>query len=151
MIRLKAGSRPSGNCENGIIWKSLSRTCNEGLVEAPEKIKGQRKEVIHANTRHRWFQVEISGTIRHNCVVGNHAYNLRICCMRFRDRLISFFKTDIFKNFPPIFAQLYTDIRLANDTDIPKFANRYIYQYFNKLFWLKLMWIAYSPDLQQPN
>jgi len=39
------------------------------------------------------------------------------------------------------------NIRLATDTDIPKFA----YRYFNKVFWLKLVWIAYSLDLRQPN
>jgi len=39
---------------------------------------------------------------------------------------------------------------LATDIDIPKFAYRYICRYFNKLFWLKLVGIAYSPYLQQP-
>jgi len=43
------------------------------------------------------------------------------------------------------------DIRMATDTDISNFAYRYICRYFNKKFWLKLMWIAYSPDLRQPN
>jgi len=31
------------------------------------------------------------------------------------------------------------DIRMATDTDIPKFAYRYIYQYFNEVCWLKLV------------
>jgi len=30
------------------------------------------------------------------------------------------------------------NIRLTTDTDILKFAYRYICQYFNKVFWLKL-------------
>jgi len=34
------------------------------------------------------------------------------------------------------------DIRLATETDIPKFAYRYIYRYFNKVFWLILVWTA---------
>jgi len=35
---------------------------------------------------------------------------------------------------------------MATDTDIPKFAYRYIFRYFNKVFWSKLVWIVYSPD-----
>jgi len=38
---------------------------------------------------------------------------------------------------------------LATDTDIPKFAYRYFCQYFNKVFWLKLERIAYSPGAKQ--
>jgi len=34
------------------------------------------------------------------------------------------------------------DIRLVTDTDIPKFA----YRYFNKVFWLKLVGIAYRKE-----
>jgi len=32
-----------------------------------------------------------------------------------------------------------TDIRFATDTDIPRFAYRYIYRYFNNVISLKLM------------
>jgi len=53
----------------------------------------------------------------------------------------------------PIFLIFFTgnwpvaDMRLATDTDIPNFAYRYIYRYF-KVFWLKLVVIAYSSDLR---
>jgi len=40
---------------------------------------------------------------------------------------------------------------LSTDSDISKFAYRYICRYFNKAFLLKLVWIAYSPDLWQHN
>jgi len=43
------------------------------------------------------------------------------------------------------FQNFFTDNQLATDTNIPKFAKRY----FNKAFWLKLVQIAYSPDLRQ--
>jgi len=42
----------------------------------------------------------------------------------------------------PIFSNFFTDIwpaadiRMATDTDILKFACRYICRYFNKVFWL---------------
>jgi len=65
---------------------------------------------------------------------------------------MSFFETesDIFKK---IFTYIWpvSVIQLATDTDIPKFAYRHIFRYFNKVFWLKLMWIAYSQDLRQHN
>jgi len=55
----------------------------------------------------------------------------------YRDRPILFFETDndIFKTF---FTDIrpVADIRLAIDTDIPKFAYRYTCRYFNKIFWL---------------
>jgi len=57
-----------------------------------------------------------------------------------------FFEIDI-----DIFKKIFTDIwpvaniQLATDTDISKFASRY----FNKVFWLKLVWIVYHPDLRQ--
>jgi len=50
------------------------------------------------------------------------------------------------KNFTDIWPAA-ADIRLATDTGILKFA----YRYFNKVFWLKLVWIAHSFDLRQPN
>jgi len=56
-----------------------------------------------------------------------------------------FFETDIFNFFTEIWPA--ADIRLATDTDIPKFA----YRYFNKVFWYKLVWIARIFDLRQPN
>jgi len=43
------------------------------------------------------------------------------------------------------------DILLAADIDILKFAYQYICRYFNKIFWPKLVWIVFSPDLRQPN
>jgi len=54
--------------------------------------------------------------------------------------------TDIFKK---IFTDIWpaADIRLATHTDIPKLA----YRCFNKVLWLKLVRIAYSPDLRQAN
>jgi len=42
-------------------------------------------------------------------------------------------------------------IRLATATDIPKFAYRYFFRYFKKVFWLKLVRIVYNPNLRQPN
>jgi len=47
--------------------------------------------------------------------------------------------TDIFKK---IFTDIWSvaDIRLATNIDIPNFA----YRYFNKVFWLKIVWIAYT-------
>jgi len=63
-----------------------------------------------------------------------------------------FFETDIdiFKN---IFTDIWpaADIRLATDTDIPKFAYRCFCRYFDKAVWLELVWIACSPELRQPN
>jgi len=46
------------------------------------------------------------------------------------DRYHFFFETDT-----DIFQKIFTDIRLATDTDIPKFAYRYICRYFIKVFW----------------
>jgi len=59
-------------------------------------------------------------------------------------------ETDIFKTF---FTDIWpvTDIRLTTDTDVSKFAHRCICRYLKKIFWLKLVWIAYSPDLRQSN
>jgi len=57
--------------------------------------------------------------------------------------------TDIFfLNRYPYFQIFFTDlwpvanILLTTETDIPKFAYRYICRYFNKVFWLKLVGIA---------
>jgi len=51
-----------------------------------------------------------------------------------RDRPVSFvfFETDIFKNF---FTDIWSaaDVLLTIDTDILKFAYRYIWRYFNKV------------------
>jgi len=52
----------------------------------------------------------------------------------------------------PIFKKKLTNIcpvayiRLAIDTDIPKFTYQYFCRYFNKVFWLKLVVTTYSPD-----
>jgi len=55
------------------------------------------------------------------------------------DRFHFFKPIPIFsKNFSPIISQLVTD------TDIPKFAYRYIFRFFNEVFWLKWVWIDYS-------
>jgi len=63
-----------------------------------------------------------------------------------------FFETDT-NMFKKIFTDIWpnSDIRLATITDIQKFAYWYFFRYFNQAFWLKLVWIAYSPDLRQPN
>jgi len=37
-----------------------------------------------------------------------------------------------------------SDILLTTDTDIQKFAYRYICRHFNKVFWLKLVGIAFT-------
>jgi len=59
----------------------------------------------------------------------------------------------LFASLCEYFTNIWTDadIRLATDTDIPKFAHRYVCRNFNKVFWLKLVRIAYSPGLRQPN
>jgi len=63
-------------------------------------------------------------------------------------------KTDryhFFKNRYRYFQKFFTDswptadIRLSTDT---RFAYRYFCRYFDKVFWLKLVWIAYSPALR---
>jgi len=59
-----------------------------------------------------------------------------------------FFDTDILKIFSTDIWPV-PDFRLATDTDISKFAYRYVRRYFNKVFWLKLLWIDYRPDLRQ--
>jgi len=57
-------------------------------------------------------------------------------------------ETDRYHFLKPIFSIFsldiwpVADIRLAIDTDIPKFAYQYTFRYFNKIFWLKSMWIA---------
>jgi len=48
--------------------------------------------------------------------------------------------TDICNFFTDIWPP--TDIRMATDTDILKFAYRYIFRYLTEVFWLKLVWIA---------
>jgi len=60
---------------------------------------------------------------------------------------MSFLETDT-DYFQKIFSNVWpaADIGLATNTDIPKFT----YRYFIKVFWLKLVRIAYSPDLRQP-
>jgi len=47
------------------------------------------------------------------------------------------------------FTDIWTvaDILLTTDTDILKFASRYIYRYFNEVFWLKLVEIAYTSSV----
>jgi len=49
-------------------------------------------------------------------------------------------------NFITFFIDIWpvVDILLATDTDIPKFVYRYICRYFNNVFWLKLVWTAYT-------
>jgi len=66
-----------------------------------------------------------------------------------RDRPISLFlkPTQIFSILFLTDIWPSADIRLATDTDIPKF----VYRYFNEVFRLKLTRIAYSLNLQQPN
>jgi len=52
--------------------------------------------------------------------------------------------------FSPIFDQLpifdWPPIPI-----FPKFAYQYICQYVDKVFWLKLVWIVFHPNLPQPN
>jgi len=59
-----------------------------------------------------------------------------------------FLETDRYNFFEidtNIFKIFFTDIcpaaniRLATDTNVPKFAYRYIYRYFKKVFWFKLV------------
>jgi len=55
-----------------------------------------------------------------------------------------------YQYFQEIFTDIWpaADIWLATDTNISKFAYQYFYQYFfNEVVWLKLVQIAYSPDL----
>jgi len=60
-----------------------------------------------------------------------------------------FVETNIDNIFKKIFIDIWpvADIRLATNTNISKFAFRYNCQYFNKAFWLKLVYITYNPDL----
>jgi len=72
----------------------------------------------------------------------NYLYSIQI-----RDRQI-LFCWNRYRYFQKIFTYIWpiANIWLATDTDIPKFDYRYIFRYFNnyKVFWLKLVWIAYS-------